>query len=187
MKSPFYFIVEPTKQRRYNNTIEWDGIEFISNSSKEEFKFSNREAVVIETPSGYTGTISKGDTVLVHHNVFKYYNDMKGREKSGRSFLKDNTFFIDETQLYAVKKNETWSCVGKYCLVKPVEKKDYFIDKLGTEEPLVGILKYGNEQLKQLGVNEGDTVCFEPHSEYEFTVDGEKLYRMYTSNIAVVL
>ena len=92
MKSPFYFIVEPTKQRRYNNTIEWDGIEFISNSSKEEFKFSNREAVVIETPSGYTGTISKGDTVLVHHNVFKYYNDMKGREQSGRSFLKDNTF-----------------------------------------------------------------------------------------------
>ena len=36
-----------------------------------------------------------GDTLLVHHNVFKFYYDMYGREKSGRSFLKENLFLVD--------------------------------------------------------------------------------------------
>ena len=47
--------------------------------------------------------------------------------------------------------------------------------------------KYSNESLTKLGVNKGDMVCFEPHSEYEFTVDGEKMYRMYTRNITMVI
>jgi hypothetical protein len=50
MKSPFYFITRPTEGKRYNNTKEIAGIEFIVNTSEEEHKFSNREAVVVETP-----------------------------------------------------------------------------------------------------------------------------------------
>ena len=38
-----------------------------------------------------------------------------------------------------------------------------------------------------LGLKVGDKVCYEPDTEYEFTVDGEKLYRMYTNNLAVVV
>jgi hypothetical protein len=36
----------------------------------------------------------KGDTLLVHHNVFKFYNDIKGVERSGRSYFMDDLFFI---------------------------------------------------------------------------------------------
>jgi hypothetical protein len=187
MKSPFYFIVEPDKKRRYNNSVDWEGIEFITSTSKEDFKFSNREAIVIETPLGYEGPIKKGDKLLVHHNVFKYYNDMKGRERSGKSFLKDNTFFVDNTQFYAYNKDGTWKCHSKYCLVKPVEAKEHYLEKVTNEEPLTGILKYSNDQLEKLGIKEGDVVCFQPESEYEFSVDGEKLYRMYTDNITMVL
>ena len=93
MKSPTDFIVTPVNNRRYNNTKKIGGIDFIVSSSQEDHKFSNREAIVIETPLGYTGPIKKGDTLLVHHNVFKYYNDMYGRQKSGRSFFKDDIFF----------------------------------------------------------------------------------------------
>jgi co-chaperonin GroES (HSP10) len=52
---------------------------------------------------------------------------------------------------------------------------------------LHGVIKYSNKQLEQLGVNEGDEVCFTPNSEYEFYVDEEKLYRMFTNNIALTL
>tara|TARA_Y100000361_G_scaffold101282_1_gene91034 strand:+ start:3609 stop:4178 length:570 start_codon:yes stop_codon:yes gene_type:complete len=189
MKSPFYFIVKPKKEKRYNNTVDWEGFEFISNVSKEDFKFSNREAIVVECPNGYTGPIKKGDTLLVHHNVFKYQNDMKGREKNGKSFLRDNTFFLDDSQYYAYRTHESedWNCLQDYCFVVPVEKKDYYIQKLSKEEPLTGVVKYSNESLTKLGVNKGDMVCFEPHSEYEFTVDGEKMYRMYTRNITMVI
>ena len=189
MKSPFYFIVKPKNEERYNNTVDWGGLEFISNTSKEEVRFSNREAIVIECPSGYTGPIKKGDEMLVHHNVFKYFNDMKGREKSGKSFLKDNTFFVDDTQFFAYKnpQHSGWKCINDYCFVAPINKKDYYIDKLSKEEPLTGKVKYVNSRLVALGVNEGDTVCFEPHSEYEFNIEGEKLYRMYTRNITMVV
>ena len=93
MKSPFNFIVKPLKGKRYDNTKEIAGLELVVSTSEEDHKFSNRYAEVIETPIGYTGAIKSGDTLLVHHNVFKYYNDMKGRQKSGRSFFKDDLFF----------------------------------------------------------------------------------------------
>jgi len=38
-----------------------------------------------------------------------------------------------------------------------------------------------------LGLKEGDEISFKPDSDYEFTVDGEKLYRMFTDNITLSL
>ena len=52
---------------------------------------------------------------------------------------------------------------------------------------MVGIVKYGNKELEDLGVKEGDEITFEPESEYPFFIDGEKLYRMFTKNIMMVL
>ncbi len=98
MKSPFSFIAKPVKGRRYNNTKEIAGLDIITSTSQEDFKFSNREAEVVETPLGYKGPIKVGDILLVHHNVFKYYYDMKGKQRSGKSFFKDDLFFIDEEQ-----------------------------------------------------------------------------------------
>ncbi len=51
----------------------------------------------------------------------------------------------------------------------------------------MGIMKYPSEELISKGVKAGDKVCFHPESEYEFNVDGEKLYRMFTHQIAIVL
>ena len=52
MKSPFYFIVKPLKGRRYDNTREIGGIEFVVSTSEEDHMFSNRYAEVIELPIG---------------------------------------------------------------------------------------------------------------------------------------
>ena len=87
MKSLTQFIVTPVKGRRYNNSKKIGGKDIIVSTSQEDFKFSNREAEVIECPLNYKGPIKIGDILLVHHNVFKYYYDMKGRQKSGKSFL----------------------------------------------------------------------------------------------------
>ena len=109
MKSPFYFIVKPLKGRRYDNTKEIAGLELVVSTSEEDHKFSNRYAKVVELPIGYTGGIKVGDTLLVHHNVFKFYNDMKGRQKSGRSFFKDDLFFVDDEQFFMYKNDEGWN------------------------------------------------------------------------------
>jgi len=187
MKSPFYFIAKPKNGKRYANTKDIAGIEFIVSTSEEDHKFSNRYAEVVETPLGYTGPIEIGDTLLVHHNAFKYYNDMRGRQKSGKSFFKDNLFFIEIDQFFMYKKNGKWFAYDRYCFVKPIPAIDSYIKKPFNEEPLMGEMIYPNEYLLEQGVSSGDFVCFAPDSEYEFIVDGEKLYRMFDHQITIKL
>ena len=185
MKSPFYFIVKPKDNKRYVNTKNISGVDLVTSTSEENHKASNREGIVVSTPIGYTGKIKEGDTLLVHHNVFKYYNDMKGRQKSGKSFFKDNLYFIEQDQFFMYKQDGEWFCHDRYCFVKPVPVEKSFISKLGTEEPLVAVMKYSNNYLNSKGVKAGDKVIFKPESEYEFIVDNEKLYRMYDHQITI--
>ena len=187
MKSPFSFIVKPVNNKRYNNTKRIGGLEFVISTSTEDHKHSNREAKVIELPLRYKGPIKVGDTLLVHHNVFKYYNDIKGRQKSGKSFFKDNLFFVEQDQFYAYKSNNKWNAVDRYCFIKPIPVEESYIYKPLTEEPLIGLIKYPNKYLKSKGLSEGDKVCFKPDSEYEFIVEGEKLYRMFDHQITIAL
>jgi hypothetical protein len=187
MKSPFYFIAKPMKGKRYDNTKEVGGIELITSTSEEDHKFSNRFAEVVETPLGYKGPITVGDTLLVHHNVFKFYNDMKGRQKSGKSFFRDDIFFVDTEQFYMYKHGDVWTAYDRYCFVRPIPAIETYIKKPFTEEPLMGQMVYPNDYLISQGVKPGDYVCFKPDSEYEFTIDGEKMYRMFDHQITIIL
>jgi hypothetical protein len=187
MRSPFYFIVKPINGKRYDNTKMIGGIELIVSTSEEDHKFSNRFAEVIELPLGYKGPIKVGYKLIVHHNVFKFYNDIRGKQRSGKSFFRDDLFFIEPDQFFMYNDGFTWNAYDRYCFVKPIPVTESYIKKPFTEEPLIGIMKYPNEYLTNKGIQEGDLVCFSPDSEYEFTVDDEKLYRMYDHQITIKL
>ncbi len=187
MRSPYNFIVTPSQDRRYSNIKDIGDTEFITSVSEEDHESSNRFATVVSLPINYNGPIKEGDTLLVHHNVFKFYNDIKGRQKSGRSFLKDNLFLIDYEQFFLYKQDNEWKAYGKYCFIKPAPLQESYIFKGGNEEPLFGTIKYINQELLDLGVNVGDKISFTPDSEYPFTIDDEKLYRMFTNNITMIL
>ena len=187
MQSPFDFIVKPLNGKRYDNTKEVGGIELIVSTSEEDYRFSNRYAEVIEVPLRYKGPIAKGDTLLVHHNAFKFYNDMKGRQKSGRSFFRDDLFFIESDQFFMYKRDGVWYPYDRYCFVRPVAAIESYVKKPFTNEPLMGEMVYPNEYLISKGVKAGDQVCFKPDSEYEFKVDDETLYRIFDHQITIVL
>tara|TARA_R110000868_G_scaffold77684_1_gene222303 strand:- start:2554 stop:3117 length:564 start_codon:yes stop_codon:yes gene_type:complete len=187
MKSPFYFMVTPVDGRRYNNTKNLSGTDIVVSTSEEDHKFSNRFAEVIETPLGYNGPIETGDTLLVHHNAFKFYNDIKGNRRSGKSFFKDDIFFIETEQFFLYKKGAEWHTYDRYCFVAPIPSVDYYIKKTFLNEPLRGIMRYPNDYLISQGVSAGDHICFTPNSDYEFEVDGEKLYRIYDHQITIKL
>ena len=53
-----------------------------------------------------------------------------------------------------------------YCFVKPII--DNNVLNQNKEKPLTGILKYSNNILKDMGVEEEDLVGFTPVSEFEF-------------------
>jgi len=187
MRSPFYFIVKPLEGKRYNNTKNIGGLDVITSSSEEDYKFSNRKAIVQELPLNYNGPIKIDDILLVHHNVFKFYNDMKGRQQSGKSYFKDDLFFIDNDQFYMYNQDGKWHSHDRYCFVKPMKKQESSIFKRGNEEPLMGEMAYPNKYLLSKGVERGQKIVFKPDSEYEFEVDGEKLYRMFDHQITMML
>lgn len=187
MKSPTDFIVTPRENKRYSNTKNIGGIDFLVSSSEEDVRYSNRYAEVKALPIDYSGPIKEGDTLLVHHNVFKFYNDIRGQRRSGKSFLKDNLFLVDHDQYFAYKQDDVWYAHDRYCYIKPVKTKESVIFKNTKEEPLVGLVKIPNENLIKQGVNKGDLISFKPDSEYEFEVDGEKLYRMFDHQIIMIL
>lgn len=182
MRSPFFYLVQPRDNKRYDNARG----EIIISSSKEDHLASMREAIVISTPIGYEGPIEPGDMIIVHHNTFKYYYDMRGREKSAWNHFQENLFFVEDPYAYK-KPNGEWKGIGRYVFVSPVENNYSGILTTDIEKPLVGTIKYVNDEVLALGLKEGDKVSFEPESEYPFTIDGQKVYRMYTKNITMLL
>lgn len=185
MKSPHYFILEPKGGDRYNHTKD----DLIVSVSKEDASHSNRIGIVVETPVGYSGPVCIGDEMIVHHNVFKFYNDMKGRERNGRSYLFDNKFFVEDDRWFMYRKpGGDWQTHDKYCFVSPETiDHDFWMAVPGLDRHLIGRLAYSNEELNDLGINQGDLIGFTPGSEYEFEIDGEKMYRMFTENICMTI
>lgn len=163
MRSPAYFIVKPVGAR-------YDG------ASIEDVSGINREAEVLATPTNYSGDIQVGDTVVVHHNTFRKFYNTKHRMSDGNSFLRPGIFMVLPEDVYLYKRGE-WKAHGDVVFIKPVPPKKDIISKVGSEEPLTGVVRYAPE-----GYLYGE-VIFEPDSEHTYYVDGEKLYRMRTKDI----
>ena len=77
MKSVYNFVVAP-KGERYNNTKKLDGGELVLNTEIYNHQYVNREAIVISTPIIGKTEIQPSDTVIVHHNVFRRWHNVKG-------------------------------------------------------------------------------------------------------------
>jgi len=187
MRSTFQFLVKPVDGKRYSHTKKIGDKDFIVSSSQEDHKATNRFAEVLSIPITYNGEIQVGDTLLVHHNVFRKYYDMKGREKSGPSFFMNDLFLIDFDQFFLYKTKDGWKAPSPYCFVTPVDKKESVLKTKDIEQELIGNIRYANKEMVSMGLKEGDLISFQPESEYEFNVDGEKMYRMFTKNICILL
>lgn len=182
MRSVYDFIIKPVG-KRYDNEVKVGEHTLITNSSIESFKHVNNIAEVVETPVAFATPIRKGDLIMVHHNVFRVFYDMKGIKKNSRSFLKDDLFFCAVDQVYLYKRKDTWKSFGDRCFVAPVKNKDLLsTDKVAD---LIGILKIGNSSLEESGINPGDIVGFTPNSEWEFVVDNQIMYCMKSNDIVI--
>ena len=177
MKSVYNFVVTP-KGNRYNNSKKVGDSELILNTEIFNHQYVNREAVVISTPIIGDTDIEAGDTVIVHHNVFRRWHNVKGIEKNSRSYFNEDTYFINNDQIFLYKRNNNWIAPKGYCFVKPLKAVDKF--NIDQEKPLQGIVKYSDGT-----VNVNELVGFTPNSEYEFIVDSERLYRVLSKFITI--
>ena len=177
MKSVHNFVVTP-KGKRYNNSKKVGDSELILNTDIYQHQYVNREATVISTPIAGHTEIQAGNTVILHHNVFRRWHNVKGVEKNSRSYFKENIYFVSQDQIYLYKKDKEWIAPKGYCFVKPLKAIDKF--NIESERPLQGIVKYSDGTVE---IN--DLVGFTPSSEYEFIIEGQKLYRILSKFITI--
>ena len=182
MKSLYDFIVKPVGDK-YKNTVKIANKNVVVNNKIENWKFVNRLAEVIETPLAFKTSIKKGDIVVIHQNVFRTFYDMKGKKKKSRSYFENDLYFCSLDQVYLYKNKNGWNTVGDRCFITPIKSNDSLT--LDKEQKLVGILKYGNKSLEALEINPGDLVGYTPNGEWEFLVEGKRLYCMKSNDIVI--
>ena len=170
------FIVSPIGER-YNNSKKIGKKELVLNTDIYNHQFVNRLAKVIATPLLFSSPINVGDEVIVHHNVFRRWNDIKGKERNSRSYLKEDQYLITEDQIY-LYKIDSWKAMPNYSFIKPIQSNDKF--NLDIENKSIGIIKYSDGTF-----DKNELVGFRPGIECEDFIDGERLYRVMNKFITI--
>lgn len=174
-----HYLVKPLGNEYVN---EKDGI--IVSTGVENYKDVNRIGVVLNKPDFDDSELMIGDKCVVHHNCFRTYYDMQGRERKSSEHFRNNLYLIPKEKIYLYKRSEAWRPIKDYCFISPADysqQDDIFIPK--KEEEHVGYVRFGNSP----DFTEGDLVGYKRNREYEFDIDGEKLYRMKIKDILVNL
>tara|TARA_Y100001938_G_scaffold55225_1_gene77032 strand:+ start:1740 stop:2321 length:582 start_codon:yes stop_codon:yes gene_type:complete len=177
MKSVYNLVVTPIGER-YNNKKKIGDSELILNTEIFNHQYVNREAIVVSVPMIGDTDIKPGDTVIVHHNVFRRWHNQSGVEKNSKSYFNEKTYLVALDQVFLYKRKNKWLTPKGYCFVKPLKAIDKF--NLELEKPLQGIVEYSDGTVKI-----GDLIGFAPGSEYEFIIDGKKLYRVLSNLITI--
>jgi hypothetical protein len=180
MKGIFDFIVK-TKDGRYNNEKNIGDSKLILNTELENYNFVSRIGIVVGVPKDNDTGVSIGDEVIVHHNVFRRFKDIRGKEKNGRSYYKEDLYFVSPSQIYGYKSDSKWVACKGFNFIKPIKETKMF--SIDFEKPLIGILKFKDPSLSE--VEQNDLVGFRPGMEYEFIVDNQKLYRVPSNQITI--
>ena len=176
MRSYKDFIVSPIGER-YNNSTKIGDKELVLNTEIYNHQFVNRLAKVIATPLLFSSPINVGDEVIIHHNVFRRWNNMKGEEKNSRSYLRENEYFITIDQIYLYKK-EDWLVIPGYSYIKPLLSNDN--TTFGLEKELVGMIKYSDSTF-----DKNEIIGYRPKTVVEDFVNGERLYRVMNKFITI--
>ena len=173
MKAYKDFIVSPIGER-YNNSKKIGEKELILNTEIFNHQYVNRLAKVIATPLLFQSPVKVGDEVIVHHNVFRRWHDIKAREKNSRSYLEEDKYLVQVDQIFLYNKK----AMPGYSFIKPLKSDSRY--NIDNEKPLVGVVKYSDGEF-----DKNELVGFRPGSEYEFIINGERLYRVLNKFINV--
>ena len=177
MKSVYNFVVTPIGQR-YNNVKKVGDKELIVNTEIFNHQHVNRRAKVLSLPIIGDTDIEINDDVILHHNVFRRWHNVRGIEKNSKNYFNENTYIVYPDQIFLYKRFWKWHSPKGFCWVKPIKNQDKYSNNETQEN--IGIVKYTDGTFK---VN--DLIGFTPISNYEFVIDGELLYIVYTKFITI--
>ena len=177
MQSVFNYLVSPKGDRTVGSK-EIEGQTLLLNTDLQNHSYTNRVGTILNLPLVGNEELKEGDDIIVHHNVFRRFRDVRGNEKDSKNYLSEDVYTIQADQIYAFKRNSEWKALKGFCFVKPIKEDKMF--SVDFEKPLIGIVKLGNDEIEKESL-----VGFKPNSEYEFVIEGQRLYRVPTNSITI--
>ena len=177
MKSIYGFLKKPIGER-YNKVKKIGDKELILNTEIYNHQYINREAEILSVPKIGETDIKVGDKVIVHHNIFRRWHNVKGIEKNSKSYIKEDLYIAHPDQIYLYKRKDNWVAPKGYCFIQPIKETNEF--NIKTEKRCIGIVLYSDGS-----VNVGDLVGFTPFSTFEFVIDGIRSYRVLSKFITI--
>lgn len=186
MRPRYGYLIEPLGGE-YNNTKNIAGVDFVVNTTIEDASFVNRLGVVKALPTTENDSeLQVGDIVVVHHNVFRTYLDMKGRKTKSNEYFRGDSYIVPLERIYLYKRKDDWKALKSFCFVLPVDyDQDSAILRNKEKEDHVGLIEVSNKYLESKGIFKGSKIGFTKNSEYEFNIEGKKLYRMQTRDVCL--
>ena len=178
MHSVFNYLGEP-KGSRSTGKKDIEGQELLLNTELQNHEYVNRIGTILSLPlvTVYK-ELKEGDDVIVHHNVFRRFRDVRGKEKDSKNYLSENVYLVQPDQVYAYKRNNEWKALEGFVFVMPIKETRMF--SVNDERPLIGIIKYSNGEFEK-----EQLIGFRPNSEYEFIIEGQRLYRVPVNSITI--
>lgn len=192
MESPNYLIVE-LDEDYLNEELIGDTTSVIVNSTIEDVSFINRVATVISAPKGVV--LKKGDQVIVHHNIFRLKNGMKGQLVRSDFNIGDKLYYVPLNEVFMYTRGEEdWKALEPFCFISPIEVKEeedaFMVGLKETHEGYekeVGIVAYPSPNLIAQGATKGKKVLFRPDSEYKFKIGSAIYYKMQTRDVVAIV
>lgn len=187
-KAAKYFLVRAEQDYNNDHTIAGTDITVTLNTTIEAVPFINRVGTVQSAPAGTI--LDQGDQVVVHHNIFRQINNLKGQMVKSDYHIWDKLYYVPPTEVFMFKKpgDEDWRAVDPYVFVEPIlaEKlESQYLDLVVQDKyhQHLGIITHINQELIDNGLRVGDKIVFSRDSEHQYDLDGRTLYRMRTSDI----
>ena len=81
MQSVYNFIVAP-KNGRSTSEKDINGSKLLLNTELQNHQYTSRLGVAISEPKIHGTPIKPGDEIIVHHNVFRRFRHVRGKEKN---------------------------------------------------------------------------------------------------------
>src|SRR5210317_1623991 len=94
MNPRYGYLIEPLGSE-YNNTKNISGVDLVVNTTIEDAAFVNRIGVVRGLPTNIEDNeLEIGDIVVVHHNVFRTYLNMKCQKTKSNEFFRETSYIV---------------------------------------------------------------------------------------------
>lgn len=187
----YYFVVKLPK--RFNDEIEVGDQTLYIETKFNEFEHRVNEGEVVHTPLKFDTPVKPGDTLYFHHNVV-INGGMPFADYKDHYVVSFDPDVAVNSHAYAYRPQGTTEIhpLQGWSILKPAFEEDlthamFELVDYTPKSRTRAVIAAGSHDLKELGVDVGDTVGFKKNRDYSFKVDGEEYLRTRTEDLLYVV